>query len=65
MLSYNLPKSLLNKAKIRSVRIFAQGQNLYVWHKFQGYDPEVTAPTLRGAQYPQLQTVTFGLNLGL
>jgi len=65
MLSYNLSKSLLNKVKIRSVRIFAQGQNLYVWHKFLGYDPEVTAATLGGAQYPQLQTVTFGFNLGL
>ena len=64
-LSYNLPNTLLNKIKIRSVRVFAQGQNLYVWHKFQGYDPEVTAPTLGGAQYPQLQTVTFGINLGL
>ena len=65
MLSYSLPASLLNKYKIRSVRVFAQGQNLYVWHNFLGYDPEIVTGVLGGAQYPQLKTITFGLNLGL
>ncbi len=64
MLSYHLPTSLLGKAKIRSVRVFAQGQNLHVWHNFLGYDPEVTSGNSLGAQYPQLKTVTFGLNVG-
>ena len=65
MLSYNLPSSLLSRVKITSLRIFAQGQNLKVWHNFQGYDPEVTTGILGGAQYPQLKTITVGLNLGL
>lgn len=65
MLSYTLPKSLMDKAKLRNVRVFAQGQNLYVWHNFLGYDPEITTGILGGAQYPQLKTVTFGLSLGL
>jgi TonB-linked SusC/RagA family outer membrane protein len=65
MLSYNLPASILNKIKIRSARVFAQGQNLYVWHNFLGYDPEIVTGVLAGAHYPQLKTVTFGLNLGL
>jgi len=65
MLSYSLPASVLNKLKIRSARVFAQGQNLYVWHNFLGYDPEIVTGVLGGAQYPQLKTVTFGLNLGL
>jgi TonB-linked SusC/RagA family outer membrane protein len=65
MLSYDLPKSLLDRLKIRSLRFFAQGQNLYVWHNFLGYDPEVVTGSLGGAQYPQLKTVTFGLHLGL
>ncbi|MDX2046742.1 MAG: TonB-dependent receptor [Chitinophagaceae bacterium] len=64
-LSYNLPQSLLSRLKIRSIRVFAQGQNLYVWHKFQGYDPEIVTGSLSGAQYPQLKTITFGLNIGL
>jgi hypothetical protein len=64
-LGYELPKNLLQQWKINSLRFFAQGQNLYVWHNFQGYDPEVTFTTFSGAQYPQLKTITFGLNLGL
>ena len=65
MLSYSLPKSILQKAKISSLKIFAQGQNLKVWHNFQGWDPEITTGILGGAQYPQLKTITFGLSLGL
>jgi len=64
MLSYNLPDRILNKIKIRSVRVFAQGENLYVWHNFLGYDPEVVTGTLGGAVYPQLKTVTFGVSVG-
>ncbi|HUR11074.1 MAG TPA: SusC/RagA family TonB-linked outer membrane protein, partial [Flavitalea sp.] len=65
MLSYSLPKSLIGRWKVNNVRVFAQGQNLHVWHSFKGWDPEVTSGILGGAQYPQLKTVTFGLNLGL
>ncbi len=64
MLSYNLPDRVLNKIKIRSVRIFAQGENLYVWHDFLGYDPEVVTGVLGGSVYPQLKTVTFGVSVG-
>ena len=64
MLSYNLPERILNKIKIRSVRVFAQGENLHVWHNFLGYDPEVVTGSLGGAVYPQLKTVTFGVSVG-
>lgn len=65
MLSYALPKTVTEKLKLRSLRFFAQGQNLYVWHNVLGYDPEVPNGLLLGAQYPQLKTITFGVNLGL
>jgi len=64
-LSYELPKAWLGKAKISSLRFFAQGQNLYTWHNFKGWDPEVATGVLGGAQYPQIKTITVGLNLGL
>ena len=63
-LSYELPKTLISKAKFSSVRIFVQGQNLVTWTKFRGYDPEITGGTLTGAQYPALRTVTAGLSIG-
>lgn len=65
MLSYGLPSSLLNKVKIASARVFVQGQNLYTWSKFKGYDPEVATGILQGSQYPQLKTITFGVSVGL
>jgi len=72
MLSYTLPKSLNTKLHIQGLRFFVQGQNLYTWHKFQGWDPEVSNinssdvnsnASLAGSQYPVLRSVTFGLNL--
>ncbi len=65
MISYDLPGKWMDKAKIRTARVFAQGQNLHVWDNFQGYDPEVLGGALGGGQYPQLTTITFGLTLGL
>jgi hypothetical protein len=65
MLSYDFQKPLLDKIKIRGLRLFLQAQNLAVWDNFQSYDPETTGGGLGGSQYPQLKTFTFGLNLGL
>lgn len=64
MLSYNLPAKWTSKAKFRSVRIYVQGQNLWTWFKFQGWDPELASGTLTGAQYPALRTVMGGINIG-
>ena len=64
-LSYSLPKSFLQKAKIDNVKLFIQGQNIYTWHNFQGYDPEISTGINNGAQYPALRTFTVGLNFGL
>lgn len=74
MLSYNLPKSFCEKAKLQALRIFIQGQNLFTHFTFQGWDPEVSpiqdpnrisSSTVLGSQYPALKTLTVGLNLTL
>lgn len=65
ILSYTLPQLLVDKAKISSVKVFVQGQNLQTWHDFKGYDPEVATGSLDGSQYPTLKTITFGINVGL
>lgn len=63
-LSYNLPPEWLSKAKLRSVRVFALGQNLWTLSKFRGWDPEFAGGQLTGAQYPALRIVTAGVNVG-
>jgi len=69
VLSYNVPSGALTKATrgfIQSIRLFAQGQNLAVWTKYTGADPDnISTLGLDNAVSPQIRTVSFGLNLGL
>ena len=64
MVSYSFPKAMVNRLKLANLRMFVQGQNLLTFSKFRGFDPELAAGSLTGAQYPALRTVTFGLNIG-
>lgn len=63
-LGYNLPSSLLAKAKMRSARIFVQGQNWWTSTKFESFDPEMGGSSLVGAQYPALIQTTVGVSIG-
>lgn len=71
-LGYTLPQSIVEKANLRSVRMYVQGQNLVTITDYSGLDPEVN--TFSGSNtslgtdflvYPQAKTVTFGVNIGL
>lgn len=59
-LAYRLPAGLLAKLKISNASINLQGQNLYTFTKYMGYDPETGVYTL-----PPLRTLTLGLNINL
>ncbi|ACU03178.1 TonB-dependent receptor plug [Pedobacter heparinus DSM 2366] len=67
-LGYNLPQKISESLKVKNARIYASAQNLAVWSKYQGSDPEVsTRPgaLTQGfdyAAYPRSFTMTFGLN---
>jgi len=66
ILSYNLPKSLLDKTgefNLSSVRLFAQAQNLLTFTKYTGIDPELGAG-LDNNTNPIFRTFTFGINVG-
>lgn len=63
-LGYTLPTSLVSKAKIRTARVFVQGQNWWTKTKYRSFDPEATGTSLVGAQYPALVQTTFGLSVG-
>lgn len=61
-IGYNLPSSLLSKAKIQGARIYVNGNNLFSIDKFgPSYDPEI--PTDNGWYYPQQRIVNIGANL--
>lgn len=68
---YNLPASVLKAINIKTLRLFASGQNLLTWTNYSGIDPEVSVrnssltPGFDLSAYPQSKTYTFGLNLTL
>jgi len=67
-LGYNIPEGLVPAAS--AARLYVTGQNLHVWTKYTGFDPEVnsfggdaTAPGVDAGAYPRALTWTAGVNL--
>lgn len=69
---YNIPADLLKKVKISNARFWVSGQNLYIFTKYPGPDPEVSsngngAATGQGVDRNTLangRTMTVGINVG-
>ncbi|WP_374166993.1 SusC/RagA family TonB-linked outer membrane protein [Arcticibacter sp. MXS-1] len=65
---YTLPKRMLQRLRVGSLRVYASAQNLHTWTKYSGYDPEVSVrrsaltPGFDYSAYPRAKTLTFGLN---
>ncbi|HTL06797.1 MAG TPA: TonB-dependent receptor [Chitinophagaceae bacterium] len=50
---------------VKSVKIYAQAQNVYVWTKYKGADPDnISALGVDAAVAPQIRTISFGLSVG-
>ncbi|MBK7558119.1 MAG: TonB-dependent receptor [Chitinophagaceae bacterium] len=68
VISYNVDSKRLETATngiVKTMRWYVQGQNLFVWTKYKGIDPENTLETgIDNASVPQLRSFTFGLNVG-
>jgi len=69
-LSYNLPKSVIDRIRLSNLKVFVSGTNLITLTKYTGYDPEVSSYNGNDAQigvdfsnYPQSKIVNFGLNV--
>ncbi|MBK8494087.1 MAG: hypothetical protein IPL50_03065 [Chitinophagaceae bacterium] len=68
VISYNVDSKRLETATngiVKTMRWYVQGQNLFIWTKYNGIDPENTLETgIDNASVPQLRSFTFGLNVG-
>jgi TonB-linked SusC/RagA family outer membrane protein len=63
-IGYSLPKSVLEKAKIQSLRIYASAMNIFTWSGLTKYQVDPEAPNgYGGSYYPQMVTISYGLNL--
>ena len=67
-LGYTLPKTLIDKVKVSSVRVFLTAQYILTLKKFSGFNAELPGnPTNQGIElnaYPTNQTYAVGLNVG-
>jgi TonB-linked SusC/RagA family outer membrane protein len=74
VLGYNLNTTKLGINKwVQTVRLSVTGQNLALWTKYNGYDPEVnndrsvngiTSYGIDYLSYPKAKTILFGVNVG-
>lgn len=62
-LTYTLPASLLERFSVKNTRIYLQGYNLLTFSKFKLWDPELG--TSNGAMYPNVTTVSAGIQMNL
>ncbi len=71
-LGYTLPPSLTTRAKISNLRLYVSGQNLAVFTKYPGPDPEVSSNGYSSTSgqgvdrnsVPNARTITVGLRAG-
>ncbi|MGB0367034.1 SusC/RagA family TonB-linked outer membrane protein [Winogradskyella sp.] len=65
-LGYSLPKEMLDKFNIQRLRVFFAGTNLFTFSDILDFEVDPESPSgLGGFYYPQMKTVSFGLNLSL
>ena len=70
-IGYSIPEGILSQTKtIKSLRIYASGQNLLTISKYKGYDPDFISDGLfsRGfdfGSFPNPRSIMFGIQLGL
>ena len=66
-LGYTLPKNLLKKASINSLRVYVSLDDYFNFTEYPGFDPEVSMSGkglgLDYGQYPVTKKATIGLNL--
>ena len=63
-LGYQLPKHLIQRAKLSNARIYISGQNLHTFTNYTGFDPETGVNGIDLSLYPVSRTISIGINLG-
>jgi len=70
-LGYTLPNKIAKSVGLKYLRLYAAVDNVYVWTKYSGWDPDVSVGRnqlthgLDVDSYPRARTVRFGINARL
>jgi TonB-dependent starch-binding outer membrane protein SusC len=72
-IGYALPRQLISKLHMSRARVYATVTNAFLWTKYTGYDPEVSAtrsssytqltPGVDYSAYPKSRSYTLGINV--
>ncbi|MCB0545018.1 MAG: TonB-dependent receptor, partial [Saprospiraceae bacterium] len=72
-IGYSLPLRVIRRLGMSQFRIYATGNNMFIWTKYSGYDPEVSTtrssaysaltPGVDYSSFPRSRSYTFGLNV--
>lgn len=69
-LGYTFSEDIIKSLHLKRLRLFLQGQNLYTWTNYRGYNPDVSVgrqgaltPNLDWSAYPQSVTIMAGINI--
>lgn len=69
-LGYSLPESLTSQVGLSKIRVYATANNVFVWTKYTGLDPEVSTrrktfltPGVDYSPYPRSRMYVLGLNV--
>jgi len=69
-IGYTIPRSVVKRAGISQVRIYATVYNVYTWTSYSGFDPEVdtrrsppVTPGVDYAAYPKSRSFVGGINV--
>jgi TonB-linked SusC/RagA family outer membrane protein len=64
-LGYNIPEKWLGRIGFRSAKVYGLAENLLTFYGHQGMDPEQAVDGTTYYQYPQMKTVSVGIQIGL
>lgn len=69
-LGYDLPEKLMESLKIRKIKVYVTGQNLFTFTKYSGFDPEVGSFGMDNTRmgydygsYPSVRTLILGASI--
>lgn len=62
-IGYTLPKNFVNKLRLQNVRIYASGENLFLWSARKGMDPRQGYVASEGATYKASRCISGGIHV--
>jgi hypothetical protein len=64
-LGYNIPAKSLARIGLKSAKVYGLAENLLTFYGHKGMDPEQSIDGTTYYQYPQMKTISVGLQVGL